>query len=178
MVGALVALLFVSSTGERVARLLHQGTALAYLHSWSGAAIDRARHFMRPVLNGDRTAEVRHFQEMTPPGETLLAWTTVTFLLDYRRNTIVDVNEEGLGKPWARIPQFHYILWQYKGYGVNTVETLTRETAVGRHTGALGAHGLDVLFWLDDVVQTSENLGDHDGMILARTNEGALPPPD
>ena len=98
--------------------------------------------------------------------------------LDYQRNRIIDVNEEGLGKPWARIPQFHYILWQYKGYGVNTVETLTRETAVGRHTGALGARGLDVLFWLDDVVQTSENLGDHDGMILARTNEGELPPPD
>jgi hypothetical protein len=178
IVGALVALLFVSSTGERVTRLLHHGAALAYLHIWSTASIDQARHFMRPVLNGDRTAEVRQFQEMIPPGKTLLAWTTLTFLLDYRRNRIVDVNEEGLGKPWARIPQFHYILWQYKGYAAKNVERLTRETAVGRHTGALGARGLDVLFWLDEVVQTSENLMDHDGMILARTNERALPPPN
>ena len=91
------------------------------------------------MLDGDRTADVRHFQEMIPPGETLLAWTTVTFLLDYQRNRIIDVNEEGMGKPCARIPQFRYIRWQYKGYGVNTMETLTRETAVGRHTGALGA---------------------------------------
>jgi hypothetical protein len=64
---------------------------------------------------------VRGFQDKVPPGEHLLVWINTPFLLDYKRNAVVDVDAAGIGSPWAHIPDgVHYVLWQYKGLGVRT----------------------------------------------------------
>jgi hypothetical protein len=175
---ALLVVLFAASTRERVSRLLHQGTELAYLHSWSAAGIDRARDFMAPMLRGEGAAEVQQFQDMIPPGEPMLAWTVVPFLLDYRRNTVVDVNVLGLGKPWGRVSPFRYVLWQYQGYGANTADTLLHGISVGRQTGALDARALDVLRWLEHIVPASDILDSQDGTIVFQTSATTVPPPN
>jgi hypothetical protein len=64
---------------------------------------------------------VRGFQGKVPRGEQLLVWINTPFLLDYKRNAIVDVDTAGIASPWAHIPDgVHYVLWQYKGLGVRT----------------------------------------------------------
>jgi hypothetical protein len=128
--------LFATSTRERISRLLHEGNALAYLHSWSGAGIARAHHVVDAALSGDAATNVQSFQNLIPPGESVLVWTVTQFLLDYRRNNIIDMNLEGLGRPWSRIPTVRYVLWQYEGYAASTPELHQRSIAVGRHTGA------------------------------------------
>jgi len=64
---------------------------------------------------------VRGFQDKVPRGERLLVWINTPFLIDYKRNGIVDVDTAGIGSPWAHVPDgVQYVLWQYKGLGVRT----------------------------------------------------------
>ena len=178
LVSVALLVLFSSSTRERVSRLLHEGTALAYLHSWSSAGIARARHVTNVALTDTAAASVQDFQNLIPPGEAVLVWTVTQFLLDYHRNHIIDMNLEGLGKPWARIPAVRYVLWQYEGYAANTPELHQRDIAVGRHTGALAARALDVTDSLEDAVLTSRVLRDKDGIVLFEIGERTPTAPD
>jgi hypothetical protein len=172
-------LLFAAPTFLRVGKLLHQGSELSYLHHWNTAARNRNTEFEARVLNGRFAADVRQLQERVPPGETLLVWTTVPFLLDYRRNKIVDANVAGLSQPWGRISPPRYVLWQSSGYGAQTERSLEYEIrAFGRRVGRLDARALDVLWWLQNISSRSEILGERNGMLLFRTHAKTLLPPN
>lgn len=162
---AVLLFLFIPATHERVSRLFHEGTELAYLHNWSRGGVEHARHVVDSTQRGN-AAGIRSFQELIPSGETLLVWVVTPFLLDFNRNKIIDMNVEGLGKPWARIPAVRYVLWQYKGYAVNTPEILSRDISGGRHMGAISASALDVAFWLKEALSVSRILRDEDGIVL------------
>jgi hypothetical protein len=175
----LLLLLFVPSTFLRVGKLLHQGSELGYLHHWNGAARKRNAEFEARALDDRFAADVRQLQEKVPAGETLLVWTTVPFLLDFRRNRIVDANVAGLGQPWGRISLPRYVLWQPSGYGAQTERVLGYEIRVfGRRIGKLDARALDVLRWLRDISSQSEILGERNGLLLFRTDARALSPPN
>jgi hypothetical protein len=170
--------LFGSSTMERMARLLHQGTDLAFLHRWSPAGISHARRSMKPELEREMMTEVQGIQAIVPPGDPLLAWTAAPFLLDYRRNKIIDVNEEGLSKPWGRVFSFRYVLRQYIGYGVDTEQTLERDLSFGLHPGRISARALDFMHWMDLIQRESKTLNDQNGLVLFETNDQTPLPPN
>jgi hypothetical protein len=70
------------------------------------------------VLSGPGREYVRAFQDKVPAHKPLLVWINAPFLLDFKRNAILDV-DTGVGTPWAHIPaNMHYVLWQYTGEGV------------------------------------------------------------
>jgi len=108
----------------------------------------------------------------------LLVWAVTPFLLDFNRNKIIDMNVEGLGKPWASIPAVRYVLWQYKGYAVNTPKILSRDISGGRHMGAISASALDVAYWLQEAVSVSRILRDEDGIVLFEIGKSAPPVPN
>jgi hypothetical protein len=178
---ALLIFVFASPTHERVATLLRHRSALAYLHHWHIAALDRARYYQDQVLNGDVKAEVQHLQKAIPPGEALLAWTDTPFLLDFRRNNIIDANVDGLSQPWGRISPPSYVLWQFLNRdGTRSAEESYRReiAAFGRRTGNLDARAIDVLDWLQNISAHSEIIGYQDGMIIFQVNKKALLPPN
>jgi hypothetical protein len=177
-VAALLFLLFAVPTRERVAILLNNKAALAYLHFWRSADIDGARRFMDPVLRGDVTADVRRTQEKVAPGETVLVWTELPFLLDYRRNRVIDMNVAGLNQAWARIPPSRYVIWQYSGYGiVGPREYESRILTVGRRTGEMSARALDVVRWFQRILPYSNKLSNEGGVLVLQPREGTPPPP-
>jgi len=100
------------------------------------------------------------------------------FQLDFKRNKIIDMNIEGLGKPWARIPAARYVLWQYEGYAVNTPEILSRDISLGRHMGAISASALDVAYWLQEAASVSRVLRNEDGIVLFEIGESAPAAPN
>ena len=62
-------------------------------------------------------------QEAIPQGRTLPA-DGFSFLLDYRRNTIIDMNVPGMGQPWSRIPATQYALFNLATIGVPSDDEL------------------------------------------------------
>jgi hypothetical protein len=178
-IAVVLLLLFAAPTFLRVGKLLHQGSELGYLQHWNTAARNRNIEFEARALNGQFAADVRQLQERVPPGQALLVWTTVPFLLDYRRNKIVDANVAGLSQPWGRISVPHYVLWQPSGYGAQTERSLGYEIRTfGRRVGSLDARALDVLWWLQNISSRSEILGERNGMLLFRTDARTLLPPN
>jgi hypothetical protein len=78
-------------------------------------------------------------QKTIPVGETIFAWASMPFLLDFTRNRIYTINESGLvynllvmplaGGPGQMLKFFHqfgihYIIWDYKSYGMKQAEQM------------------------------------------------------
>ena len=61
------------------------------------------------------SAKVHHLQSLTPPGAPILAWIGTPFLLDYKRNPIVDFKHVALKTFGGRIPRVRYVIVQYRG---------------------------------------------------------------
>ena len=71
------------------------------------------------VLYGDASMHVAAVQNKVPAGQAIIAWVTAPFYLDYRRNVIFDVDNSGLGSPWAYLPdEAEYFIVEYEGFGV------------------------------------------------------------
>ncbi len=51
-----------------------------------------------------------------------MAWISTPFHLDYKRNTIYDVERSGIATPWAHVPDADYFLFQYEGPAVRALE--------------------------------------------------------
>jgi hypothetical protein len=71
------------------------------------------------VLYGNANLRVAAAQNSVPAGQKTIAWITTPFYLDFRRNVIFDVDNSGIGSPWAYIPEeAEYFIVEYEGYGV------------------------------------------------------------
>jgi hypothetical protein len=158
--------------------LINYRSALAYLHRRT-AAIPRSYEAMGPVLEGKATAQVREFQGMIPKRETLLVWTETPFLLDYRRNRILDMNVAGMSQPWGKIALPRYVLWQSSGYGIATPESYRYVIDnVGRRDGELESRALDVFLWLQSIASESKVIRSSNGTVLFETSGRTPRPPN
>lgn len=113
---------------------------------------------------------VRGFQNKVPRGARLLVWINTPFLLDYKRNAIVDVDTAGIGSPWAHVPEgVSYVLWQYKGLGVRTsadyVDVMAGEGARER---TIAARALAFGEWLMRVSRNTQVVASDDRFVLFR----------
>lgn len=86
------------------------------------ACSDDYRAYNRYVLNGSARARILKLQAKVPPGETILAWTDYSFLLDFSRNRIIEVDTAGLRNPWAIVPETQYFMLSAGGLAHRTKE--------------------------------------------------------
>jgi hypothetical protein len=111
---------------------------------------------------------VQGLQNKTPQGELLLAWINTPFLLDYRRNGIIDADTVGLASPWARVPDgVHYVLWQYQGREVRmTGDFVKAMHGPGYRERMVAARSLAFAMHLSQVAQNSEVIASDGGFVL------------
>jgi hypothetical protein len=110
---------FSGGTSNRFQQAVQSGNVLAFFPNLSPHAGRAYSEYATEVLHGDVRDRIVHAQALVPPGKALIAWVATPFYLDYRRNTIYDVDISGLGSPWAHIPRnAEYFIVEYQGFGV------------------------------------------------------------
>jgi hypothetical protein len=175
-VAVLLLVLFAAPMRERLGSLLHQRTQVAYIKYWGQAVIKTNIAFEQNAVDGPLGARMQALQAKIPPGEAFLAWTAAPFLLDYRRNQIVDMNMAGFSQLWGRIPQLRYILWQYRG--MFTDAGLQQMLAIdGRRLGTMSARAIDVLRYMQRI-PTSKVIANQSHIVLIRVDDEIPPPPN
>jgi hypothetical protein len=179
ILSAPIALLFAAPLHERLSTFYHQRSALAYLRHWGGTTITLTQEFVTSVLENKDPLNLHEFQETVPPGEPLLVWTETSFLLDYQRNKIMDMNVAGMGQAWARISMPKYLLWQSNGDGIATAKDYVYDvTHYGRRSGYLAARALDVYRWLKIVAAEGRIIkSENDVVLLEVLDNASLPLP-
>jgi hypothetical protein len=116
--GILIAASFLPAMHARYEQAIKFGSILAFTRL---AELPDYAAYNQYCLSDKTKQYISSLQAKTPQGEPLLAWINTAFLLDYKRNRIIDADVMGISSPWARIPRnVHYMLWQYQGFGVRT----------------------------------------------------------
>ncbi|HYB10080.1 MAG TPA: hypothetical protein VEJ16_10450 [Alphaproteobacteria bacterium] len=152
---------------QRVEQVLSTGTILAF------RATATSPHFLaysEDVLHGSTMAKIERLQALIPEHESAMAWIGAPFYLDFRRNTIYDVELGGLVNPWAHLPPAHYVLWQFSGYGIDDDRGCSsRAHASDAHEQALGITCLQFRKLLARLGSNAEVLYDDEEFVLFRT---------
>jgi len=175
---ALLLALYANSARQRLDMLARNGSQLAFLHHWSDVAISSDYHFQQWALNGQGQVRVRQMQEAVPPGETILAWSGLSFLLDFRRNRVLDMNVAGMGQRWSRIPAAPFALIQFAPPVVPTDNQLYAGIyKMKRRVGQLDARALEVKRYFQGVPESSL-VTRKDEMELIRLDEKGLELPE
>jgi len=105
---------------------------IAQLRTTLSFPIDRATaRAIQEELEAPRASRVRALQAQVPSGATLVAWIGSPFQLDFHRQRVWPVSDQGLASPWLVFPQkpeeifpflsslgAQYVLFQSAGMGV------------------------------------------------------------
>lgn len=91
--------------------------------------------YNRYVVSSAAREAIRAIQYKTEPGQKIFAWVSMPVHLDFSRNEIYTLREQGLLNPWLDAPYtgnvrdmvhylkgqgVRYIMWEYNGYGMPT----------------------------------------------------------
>jgi hypothetical protein len=115
---------------------LHRAYTYRTLVPWP--LTDGYLRYNRFALSKGTAEAVRELQSQTKRGKTILAWISIPFYLDFRRNRILTVTEPGLVNPWLNVRTIsvtnvrsyldrwnvRYVLWEYHGPGMKREEEL------------------------------------------------------
>lgn len=140
--GVCVIGLYAESFVSRVQQTSRFGNSLAFRDN---ATDPQFLAYNREVLYGKRAGQMRMIQGLIPAGASVLAWVMTPHHLDFSRNQIYDVEQAGVGNPWSHIPKVDYVMYQYAGYAVPSLELIyydlhhpgRRERHVGRNSLAV-----------------------------------------
>jgi hypothetical protein len=119
-------------------------------------------------ISGPAGQYILALQNKVPAGEPLLAWINTPFLLDYKRNPIVDADTAGLASPWARVPpNVRYILWQYAGPEVRMTGDYSRVIhGPGYRERIVAARSLNFANLLSQTAQKSQVIASDGEFVL------------
>jgi len=147
--GVCVLALFSEGFVSRIRHTSRFGNSLAF----SGLATNpEYLAYNRDVLYGKGAAQMRLIQETIPAGAAVLAWVKTPYHFDFSRNLIYDVDQAGTANPWARIPKADYVIYQYTGYAVPSLDVIQEDLRhPGRRERIVGMNALAV-------IETMENL--------------------
>jgi hypothetical protein len=169
---------FTPSMAARYKQAIRFGSILAFAPLAESSQYAAYNQF---CLSDTARQYVLGFQDQVPQGTPLLAWINTPYLLDYKRNFIVDADTVGLSTRWAHVPDnVHYVLWQYRGQEVPTADDYAlrmrgpgaleraiaaRDLAFGDHLAKLAQHakviasdGQFVLFRVDGQIGGSPDI--------------------
>ena len=137
---------FAPSMAARYEQAMRFGSILAFAPLAESPQYAAYNQF---CLSDTAKRYVLGFQDQVPQGAPLLAWINTPYLLDYKRNVIMDADTVGLSTRWAHVPDnVRYVLWQYRGQEVPTADDYalrmrgpgTMERAVAARDLAFGKH--------------------------------------
>ncbi len=168
--------LFADSAVARYHQAVRWGSMLGF-HAF--AESDRYLGYCEFCLSDGTAQRVRELQAKVPSGEPILTVISTPFLMDFRRNRIIDVEPGGLLTPWAHVPEgVRYVFWQYhgfKGFGDLGVSTETAFLQLidgpGRQDRTIGVRGLAFHRRLDELLKGSKIISD-DGEFIVFKLEG------
>jgi hypothetical protein len=140
----------------RIRQASQYGNSLAF----SGLEADSEYlTYNREVLYGKGAGQMWQIQNMIPAGASVLAWVTSAYHLDFSRNLIYDVEQAGVGNPWARIPSADYVIYQYEGYAVPSLEVIQEDLRhPGRRERMVGRNALAVIDAIENLRKCSTEL--------------------
>ncbi|HXC99187.1 MAG TPA: hypothetical protein VN048_07585 [Verrucomicrobiae bacterium] len=111
---ALIVAIFAGSTVARYRQALRTRSVLAF-HKL--ADTDKYLDYCKFSLSGETSQRIHELQAKVPSGDPILAILSTPFLLDFRRNHIIDEEPCGLLTPWAHVPDnIRYVIWQYSAF--------------------------------------------------------------
>ena len=99
----------------RVEQAIESGSILAFRNH---AVTQRYLGDNKFVLYGPMKEELAAEQAQVPAGETIVAWVSTPFYLDFDRNPIVEMDDAGMMTPWADLPSSGYVIWEYASFPV------------------------------------------------------------
>ena len=124
---------------NRIEQAAKSGSMLSFPNATHPGSIIYSRY----AVSEQAKRAVSDVQRLVPEGETLVAWISLPFLLDYGRNRIFDVEPAGLGsltqdfpfdgnveagEDYFRRHRARYVLWQYSGPAVRLAKKLLIES--------------------------------------------------
>ncbi len=127
--------LFMESLLDRAARARDYRTSLSFPLAQSEDYLA----YNRFALSDEPRDRFLKIQSVTDQGETILAWVSMPFHLDFDRNSILTMEWPGLvvgeaEKPFDGDPEefrkflkrfgIRYVMWQFKGYGMRSERPL------------------------------------------------------
>ena len=129
---ALVAL-FAPAALARDQRAVRYGSILEFAPL---ATLPDYEPYIQSSLSNAARQQIEAYQAQVPVGQPIFAWIDTPYFLNYRRNTIIDIDTAGTATPWAHVPgNIQYFLWQYKGYAVRKQGDYT----LAMHSPGIGA---------------------------------------
>jgi hypothetical protein len=177
--GALIASLvifssFIPSMRTRYKQAFDYGSILAFSRL--------AEHpdylaYNKYCLSDGAQKYISALQSKVPEGETMVAWINTPFLLDYKRNKIIDADVMGISTPWARIPRnVRYVLWQYQGFGVRTRANYVEDMqGPGAHERNIAAQSLAFGNYMAQLVPASKVLASDSQFVVFELSQGDSP---
>ena len=136
---ALVCAVFAQNLLARINGALEARSLIAF----AAARSDNYLLFLGNALGPDYRAWIAGLQARIPERETILAWTSVSFLMDYGRNPILVFSPQGYHHPLLNFPfpsgqpaettaalkrlGVRYIVWEYAGYTTRSEAYYQRE---------------------------------------------------
>jgi hypothetical protein len=175
---AVIAIWSVPDFWTRYQFLVRTGSMLAYVRNWPAEQVEKVVPAVRNMLQEPSLSKhLAELQQQVPAGEPLLAWIETPFLLDFRRNPIVDADIAGLANPWSRTPPVSWVLWQYAGIGVRQPKDYAAEMqGPGRHETYLTARGLVYAGRLQSLLTRSQVVANDGNVVLLRIGPDAKLP--
>ncbi len=167
--GVVLIALFFPTAVERVKSEIERGSSMSFLPRFGDDKIAELRVFDDAVLHGPVAEEIQAFQSRIPPGEKIIAWTEMPFLLDYARNPIAEINDGGLATAWSVLPEARYLMWQYAGYGIRPPEEyLYYIRFFGGFAGLVANRGLSTYRSFEALARApdTEIISDEDGIAV------------
>ncbi len=161
---------FVPSAIRRYRQAERFGSILAFSDLATSTAYANYNRFW---LSDAGRQYIVQWQEKVPKGEPLLTWINPSFLLDYRRNVIVDADIAGLASPWARVPDnVRYVLWQYQGPEVRTDGDYIRTMhGPGHQERMIAARSYAFANRLSQVAQNSDVIASDGAFVLFKLRQ-------
>jgi hypothetical protein len=160
---------FAPSMVERYRQAVRSGSILAFTDLAQSPAYANYNTYWFSAAGKDH---IEALQEKVPPGEPLLAWINAPFLLDYRRNPIIDADTVGLASPWARVPEnVRYVLWQYQGPEVRKQGDYVRVMqGPGYRERLVATRSLNFAAYLSQIARNSDVIAADGQFVLFKTH--------
>ena len=160
---------FAPSMVERYRQAARSGSILAFADLAQSPAYANYNTYWLSAAGKDH---IEALQEKVPPGEPLLAWINAPFLLDYRRNRIIDADTVGLASPWAHVPEnVRYVLWQYQGPEVRKQGDYVRVMqGPGYRERLVATRSLNFAAYLSQIARNSEVIAADGQFVLFKTH--------
>lgn len=157
--------------------LIKNGSMLGYQRGWSPRAIEQMQNLAHNALHEDLGKRISEIQALVPEHEPLLVWIATPFLLDFKRNPIIDVDIGGISTPWAITPPVSYIMWQYEGAGARKPRDYVGQmNGPGRRETYLAYKGYYYANQLNKFVKDSDIIFNDKKIILMKIKPGTTLP--